>query len=494
MSKQPIKPQRYSVDEMMNRLRDGEREKEEKSASELVVRADGTQVIRVRKRKRRSQQEQASSLDKGRNPLIYLLGLAALLVVILGVAIVVLLARYNSSGFQTAMEETLTEANGGSAEFGGLSVTPLRVRSDSLTIQWGEGRALNSLSLSNLSARLSFGNFLGGSWGGVPVTAQSGELILGGTSTMGGGPRSDLEANLFEAYRCKFLDIHVGALGRGIQFKNAELAMRNGPEGETQLYLRGGDTVIPGWSVMKTDRGMAEFVDGGLKLVSLRLQPESEEGEISFTSESIWRDGEDIDLGMKVDGIPLSTFVGTDIGKLIDAEISCENAALSLDGGTLEDVALRMEFSGAGAGIQNFPFLEILKTRLTDSEFAKPLFKSVQGLLVQDRNGVWIQELELMEKSQMAVRGQMAVNKSGALSGRLEVGVVAGKIITPTKRKRLRVFSDPVNGFCWVTINLSGTVEEPMDDFLELLREAAQEESPRNREKILEDRLEDLTR
>lgn len=494
MPKQPTEPESYSVDEMMERLREGEREKNDKATGELVVRADGTQVMRVRKRKRRSQQEKTKTPEKRRSPLILLLGLVALLVIVLGVAIVVLLARYNSSGFQTGMEETLTEAAGGSAAFEGLAVTPLRARSDSLTMTWGENRSLHSLTLSDLSAKLDIGSFLGGTWSGVPVTAKSGEMILGGTSTGGGGPRRALESSLFEAYRCEFLNIHLGAPGRGIQFKNSELAMRAGPEGETQLHLRGGDTVIPGWAVLKTDLGMAELVDGGLRLISLRLKSESEEGEISFSSESVLREGEDIDLGMKAERVPLSTFVGDDIGRLMDGVVSCENASLTMDGGTLQDVALRMEFSGSEAFIQDLPFLEVLKIRLTDSEFVRPLFKSVEGVLVQDRNGVRLQELELMERSQMAVRGQLAVNQEGELSGRLEVGIIAGKIINAANRKRSSVFSDSVEGFCWVTINLSGTVEDPLDDFQELLRKAAVEESPRNREKILEDRLDGLLR
>lgn len=494
MPKQPTEPESYSVDEMMERLRVGEREKEDQSQGELVVRSDGTQVMRVRKRKRRTQQEKKPEPVKRRNPLLLLGGLLVLLFVALAVAIVVLLARYNSSGFQTGLEEALNDASGAEASFENLAVTPLAARSEKLVMTWGEDRSLHALSLSNLSADLDFGSFLGGSWDGVAVIAQSGEAIIGGTAEKEGGARLASDSDLFASYRCDFFDLHIGAPGKGIQFKNAEMSMRDGPNGETQLHLRGGDAVIPGWSTMEIDRGMAEFFDGGLKLVSLRLKSKEGDGEVSFSSEAILRDGEDVDLGMAVDALPLATFVGGEIGGLIDGVISCENAALTLDGGTLQDVALRMEFSGSSTYMQGFPFLEVLKTRLTDSEFVKPSFRTAQGVLVRGKHGVRLQELELMEKSQMAVRGHIAVDPEGELSGRLEIGIVEEKIITSTNRKRSSVFSDPVEGFCWVTINLSGTVEEPSDDFHELLRKAALEESPRNREKLLEDRLEDLTR
>ena len=54
----------YSVDEMMERLRRGEREKQSSEDGELVTREDGTQVMRVRRRKRRSKQPEAEARKK----------------------------------------------------------------------------------------------------------------------------------------------------------------------------------------------------------------------------------------------------------------------------------------------------------------------------------------------------------------------------------------------------------------------------------------------
>ena len=54
MPKDP-EPRSYSVEEMMDELRKGKREKSSRKESELVTRPDGSQVMRVRKRKRRKE-------------------------------------------------------------------------------------------------------------------------------------------------------------------------------------------------------------------------------------------------------------------------------------------------------------------------------------------------------------------------------------------------------------------------------------------------------
>ena len=54
MSAAPSEPEKYSIDEMMDRLKAVPSENPDEG--ELVTRSDGSQAIRVRKRKRRSTQ------------------------------------------------------------------------------------------------------------------------------------------------------------------------------------------------------------------------------------------------------------------------------------------------------------------------------------------------------------------------------------------------------------------------------------------------------
>ena len=52
MCPDPTEQDSYSLDEMIERLREGEREKREAESSTVVTRPDGSKVRRVRKRKR----------------------------------------------------------------------------------------------------------------------------------------------------------------------------------------------------------------------------------------------------------------------------------------------------------------------------------------------------------------------------------------------------------------------------------------------------------
>jgi hypothetical protein len=482
MSKQQSDPQSYSVDEMMERLRDGERAKEEQAPGELVTRPDGTQVMRVRKRKRRTEQPEKAAPEKKRHrPIAALLVLSVVLVLAAGVGVVVLMARYNSASFHDELERALGESAGAKTALEGMSVTPLAARAKTLRLDWGADRSMKSLSLAGLNADLSLGGFIFGEWDGQDVVVDSGELVIGGTGS-GRVDRVSVPGPFaFSGYRCDFMNIILGDQGQGTLFKNTELSMRSGPAGETQLILRNGEALLTGWKPLSIDTGMAELIDGGLKFVSLRMKPKEGSGEITLTSQEILREGEDVMLSVKLEEFPLSTFMGRELGALLDGVISCENGTLGFEGASLGASELRVEFSGKSAYLHRIPFLNILRTQLGDSEFEKPYFKSVQGTFVQGRNGTRIQNLELTIPYLMAVRGYIEVDPAGALGGRLAVGIGESKIITFTNRKRSAVFSDPQEGFCWVTINLSGTVEDPMDDLQALLQKAAQEAAQRSR-------------
>lgn len=504
MSKQETEPQSYSVDEMMERLRDGEREKEQKASSELVTRPDGTQVVRVRKRKRRSQQEESKSKSgsrsakSGRKPLAIVLVLAVLVLVGVAIGLVVLLARYNSQGFRTSLEGAIGQA-AGAATVGveRMSVTPLGARAKSVTMNWGAERTLQSLRMDDLEADLSVGSFLIGQWSGEEVLAKSGEMILGAARTEGaaGGAAGESIEMGFTQYRCEFLNIYFGASGSGNRLKNVELTLRTEEETGTQLLLRGGEGLLSGWKPLAIDRGMAELTGDGMRLTSLRLMPKGgETGELTMTSKGLLRAGEDVELNLNLQNFPLSSVIGEGLGEIVDGTIESETGSLSFKSGSPGEWDLRIEFTGKSAQMRGLPFLTIMQARLGDSEFARPRFDQMKGVFLRNGSGMRLQDLELVTRSQMIVRGYLEVDQEGALGGRLEVGVEQSRMINGAGHKRSSAFSDPREGYCWVTINLSGTLERPTDDFHKTLQVPLKTPAPRNPNEVLDQRFDELTR
>ena len=78
-----------------------------------------------------------------------------------------------------------------------------------------------------------------------------------------------------------------------------------------------------------------------------------------------------------------------------------------------------------------------------------------------------LSELDLSTKNRMAIRGSLQ-QKAGQLSGRLEVGISPGQIQMSENRALDAMFSDPREGFRWISIKISGTAAAAQDDFSQL--------------------------
>ena len=116
----------YSVDEMMAQLKHHNRDKEHQDKikdGELVTRPDGSQVIKVKKRRRRSKQP-----SKKTNPKLKwaLIGTASGLALVLVAFTIFIIARYNGASFKEKTETSVTKLlAGNSTKIEQLRVTPL---------------------------------------------------------------------------------------------------------------------------------------------------------------------------------------------------------------------------------------------------------------------------------------------------------------------------------------------------------------------------------
>src|SRR6478609_3165765 len=98
MSASPSEPEKYSIDEMMDRLKSGPSQNSENG--ELVTRADGTQAVRVRKRKRRSTQPHKDARQRTRRARIVQVSSALVLIFAAGLTVGGAIIYANSSPFR----------------------------------------------------------------------------------------------------------------------------------------------------------------------------------------------------------------------------------------------------------------------------------------------------------------------------------------------------------------------------------------------------------
>jgi len=93
----------------MDRLREGERESQSHSKGELVTREDGSQALKVRKRKRRTDQSKVKAA-KRRKKLAVVKSLFLISIpLILGIAALLLVVRFHSPSFEAGLKGYIYE-------------------------------------------------------------------------------------------------------------------------------------------------------------------------------------------------------------------------------------------------------------------------------------------------------------------------------------------------------------------------------------------------
>ncbi|NNC88833.1 MAG: hypothetical protein HKN82_10290 [Akkermansiaceae bacterium] len=472
MPKQSSERPNYSVDEMMEKLRDGEREKEELASSRLVTRPDGSQVLKVKRRKRRSQQPKHEAEDRRKKRGLLWISMVFGFFVLLGIVVVLLVARFNSSSYQKELSENAGQAVGGKVYFDRMAVTPLRARAREASLKWPESSALRTLKLNDITADLRITSLFGAAWNGPEVFAREGVLRL--AAPVGGpSPKRAPAPFRFDQMRCGALTI---AFGMGdsppLVLRGTEATLRPSEDGVAKLLLKRGEALIRGMDPMKMDFGGAVMSGGALELRALRLavdEIEGVEGELEFRSPEPLRPNEPLILAAEARNFPMSRLVGTGLGQLMDAVVNGKNGTVIVENWDFDSLEARIELAGHTGRLREFRFLDSLQAIFGDTDFGKPHFSKVSGIYSRDGTGVRIEKLEMEHEGQLVVRGAIQHSAGGRLSGKLQLGIRPSRIMAANGRKRYAAFSNPADGYCWITIELSGTPEKPQDNFSAIL-------------------------
>ena len=474
----------YSVDEMMEKLKDGAREKRRSEDSELRTRPDGSQVMRTRRHRRRSNQP-SSAWQVGRKWRYGLYGLVAVVVLLVALAAttLVLIAKFNSKGYREDLKQRMLSATGAKVGIRDLSVTPLKAKAKSMQLAWPRGSIAKTLKVNQLEADLKVSSFYGSRWKGTEVLAASGTLVLGppdGTITP-----SVTEGEFpldHRSYRCSNFDLIYGedVANPALQLKGSEISLRPRDEGGLRLVIHGGYLKVGDWNELKVDSGLAELHEGRLKLVSLFTH--SGEGEAIFRGVKTIGAGSPAHFDTTLKKFPLAELLGPNdgLGRLIGGTVEVPAGTVSSDPRLADASKLNMQFSGIAGTLEEFRFLSGLASVLKKISYANPAEGVIEGVFRRDRDGMSIESFIFDAKSQLKVTGSIHLaEQSKALSGNLRVGIPEVLILRSQTELRYPAFKERVLGYCWINITLGGTINAPSDSFLEQLSDAATSRSPR---------------
>jgi hypothetical protein len=491
----PSEPEKYSVDEMMERLKNRPTE-ESIEDGELVIRADGSQAIRVRKRKRRSQQPHKERLKSNRRARMIQVSLALILVLtaVLGAGAAIVFA--NSAPFRSRFLQKISQSCGATADVDQFRMNPTSANATRLALHWPEGNALRDITLRNVKADISLSSFLGQSLTGEEVTSTDATMVL--QVPRAGKPVSDTPATdqtppiRFKCYATSKGEMIVGDPAAPlIRMQNSECSFYPvSANDRAQLLLNRGDIAITGWPKLRMDRSHIEFRGPDIDIVVMRLRHETDIRGVFELAGTVspYAAGRVSTLAIRLEAYLLSGIVGPDLGRLLSGSLGnpsgridtlpeTKSNFLNFTPGSDPQASLAITFHNSLTSsfeLNGFPFLFGLSQALADNWFERPAFNSdVSGVLHRAAGNVSLTNLNFEDKGRMALRGTLTMTPSRDLSGNLEVGIADALIKTSKSPAMASLFGPPQDGFRWLTLTISGTTAAPKDNFRELFESAA---------------------
>ena len=227
----------YSVDEMMAQLKRHNRDKDQQDKikdGELVTRPDGSQVIKVKKRRRRSKQP-----SKKTNPKLKwaIIGTASALAMALVAFTIFIIAKYNGTSFKEKTEISISKLIAAdSTKLEQLRVTPLSAAASKATISWDKESFFQSATFSDIKADLKVTSFLSRAWNGEEILADSGTIQLqlpeqNRTESIA----STISNYRFKSYRCEKLDLLFGDDENAPSLKSLSASLQQLPDRRYQV-------------------------------------------------------------------------------------------------------------------------------------------------------------------------------------------------------------------------------------------------------------------
>lgn len=473
-------PDNYSIDDMIDRLKRRSTE-EAAEAGELVTRADGTKAIRVRKRKRRSNQPHKDEQSKTRRMRILQVSGAFLLVVLAGLAAGGAMVFGNSPVYRNRVVAGVNVITGSNVDMREFRVNPKTANAGHLTLTWPEGHIMRRLFLYAVKAEISPASFLGKALTGEEITAAQAELTLDFPDLS--QPRSAQALShepmdiRFKRYAMNKVLLTMGPKTNAIlQLKDSEFALQDRGQSERpQLLINRGLLQIPHAPTWRVDRGLIEFRGDEIDIISLRLLHETDNRGFMKLSGTVqpYETERQSTLAVQLESFPFEGLVGNRLGKVFRGRVDSAEVArsnfFSFSPSPETNGVLAVTFESSLATpfeVGGFPAFPVLARLLDDNWFERPVFEEeVRGTVRRADGEVVVADLECENRSRIALKANLRVTDDQRLTGTLRLGLSETMLKASQNRRLDHVFKESGQGFRWVELAISGRADAPLDNF-----------------------------
>ena len=462
MSKNDSSPaSEVQLEEMLRRL------KEPKSGSgEVIVREDGSQVIRQKRKKRRSSQPKKEAKEKARKQFIRRTIITAAISLVVLTVSGALLTHYNSKGFRETVEERTEDLTGYTTELEKLSIRPFTLSSPSAQLDDGRLPFIEKIKLNKVEAQLDPLYFLIGRLRGDTLTARSGKLDLSLSKLEQESEVAEGIGSPFAHFECRRTHIQFGE-GPGSFLKVEDLALLLYPnEDGDELRLRKGSLTVSQLGAFPINTGTLAVAAQQLNVIGLRLGTPSGQGSVELVGQVSLDPAEESQLTAQLKDAHFSDLTSAALGQFLDGRFSSSEALITIP--SLEkanQLEMVIPFKNGQVSLGKLPFALGL-SELVGTASGRPEFRDkVEGRIRRTLNSIRIENLNLQELNTMVLKGELDVDDQGNLSGQLELGVSERILVDSNGQLKLQGFSEPRNGYHYMDLKLSGTVDEPLDNY-----------------------------
>lgn len=483
---------KYTIDEMMNRLK---RRKEAKPPPELVTRSDGSQALKMKKRRRRTDQTVDNETRLKKRVQIVQIVVGVLLLSLVSLAVGICILFVNSAAYRKSLIGKLEAASGAVVAMEQFRMNPLEAIASKTNFTWPEGNVLDKLELRSITAVISPSTFTGATFGGEEIVALSAKLSLKASDPSSPvrhvpKPAGALPVK-FSRYATSSLDISFGACG-GLSGAEGSLFPAL-VAGQSDLRLNGGLLKLTGWPALALDRSYIKVRNSELQIQAMRLGiPETNDlkssGEFIDFSGSLSPNSDNgtHTLLAKLSSFPLATLLGSDLERFfvgrVDSVETPESNFLSFDVDSPESARLELTATNAlesRIDMSGFKFMQSLALAFNDRWYEMPFFDDDVTLVIKKTGQIsHISGINLVERGKMVVRGELINGEGGTINGKLRIGIPNTTVITCGDDKLAKMFGEVHEGYRWIEVEISGTSAIPEDNFRTQYMDTSSQKKP----------------
>lgn len=487
MPEPSVDPEKYSIEEMMERLK-----RRGDDAKELVTREDGSQVMKMRKRKRRTNQ--AVNQETKRNQRVYMIQIAgfvfiAALLFLVGIIGVV---YSNSVSFRKGLVEKAEATSGAKVDMKQFRMNPVTANSSRVSMSWPEGNVLSWFEVTSPEAKIAPASFIGNVFSGEEIVALKGDLVLRapvqGEEVVFFKSSKAKPIFVFNRYSLPSLNIYFGGekLPTNMLEKTEASYFPISGKKRGEIRLNGGLFKFGDWPHLNLERSYIKHTGSELDIKSMKFtipigtkQRGVDLGSIDFSGViQPLQANTTHELAVSIETFRLSYLLGSDLGRLFLGSVMTKEVSGSnffrFSPDSVEEALLELSLVHAldsRVDISQFDFLNYLALLLDERWYELPYFENdVSFLLRRQGDLVEIKNILLEQKGRMAIRGNLTTKEGGIIAGALNVGI-PGNLISGSKNIKLdRVFGPLEDGYRWVKIEVGGTGAAPIDNFRQLYK------------------------